>query len=130
MRVERRLARRFRVPNATVQYRSGLFRRFREFEDPAPTANLSKGGLSFHSVEPLKPGAKVDILLDVPGFNEPLFLKCYVRYCIPRQSEDPNRPYRIGVGFKRYGVTPWCNPMEALEALRKLEEDYLLGRMR
>lgn len=126
MRVERRLARRFQIENATVRYRvDKWFARFKSFEGPVPTVNISKGGLSFLTKRKIKQGTKVTVILSVPDWPQKLVLKGTVRYCIIMPLRGEQLPFRVGIAFKRFGRSPWSNPIETLEELRKLEAVYM-----
>jgi uncharacterized protein (TIGR02266 family) len=61
--------------------------------------NMSTWGLFIRTDDPLNPGHKFSLKLDLPGIKEPLKLKCEVIWA-RTQSEGPNRPPGMGIKFR------------------------------
>jgi uncharacterized protein (TIGR02266 family) len=60
--------------------------------------NISTWGLFIRTDNPLEPGHKFSLKLDLPGISDPLRLKCEVVWA-REQAEGPNRPQGMGIKF-------------------------------
>jgi uncharacterized protein (TIGR02266 family) len=61
--------------------------------------NMSTWGLFIKTDNPLSPGHKFSLKLDLPGIEETIKLKCQVVWTRP-QEEGPNRPPGMGIKFR------------------------------
>jgi CRP/FNR family cyclic AMP-dependent transcriptional regulator len=61
--------------------------------------NISTWGLFIRTDNPLAPGHKFSLKLDLPGIPDPLRLKCEVVWSRD-QAEGPNRPQGMGIKFR------------------------------
>jgi len=61
--------------------------------------NMSTWGLFIRTDNPLNPGHKFSLKLDLPGIKETLKLKCEVVWA-RTQSEGPHRPPGMGIKFR------------------------------
>ena len=84
--------------------------------------DMSRGGLAFESEKPYKTGQKIDMLVDLPGRDEPLELHGEVRW-----QKDVLNKYvlvTVGVQFAPFGDEKGMNSPEVLQVLEQLEEQY------
>ena len=79
--------------------------------------DLSCGGACFVAGRSFKPQQPIAVLLEPAGAFEPLRLLAQVRWCVPIDAER----YKAGAQFKAFGSRVGYNPLDALEALRRLE---------
>lgn len=68
-------------------------------KDHSKVKNISKEGALLLLERPLKEGEELDLSMDVPGDNVPIFASCEVAWQKPRFKDD--RYYETGVRFKR-----------------------------
>jgi len=59
------------------------------------TENISRGGLQVTLEEAVTVGAILQIGVELPGANSPLYLAGEVRWCRPNEG-DPDQPYSAG----------------------------------
>ncbi len=119
--VEKRKCRRFEIPGAEVKYKKlGLLILIKGFSKPCPVLNVSKGGLAFMCEKKLRRGMKLMVQLLVP--NEiPLNLRAKVQW----QGESAGTVFRtLGVQFMPFGPRRNWNPVDALDVLGRLDEQY------
>ena len=83
--------------------------------------NLSKGGMAFQSGHPYKRAQSVQILLYVPGREEPIEIRGKVCWqgCL-----ETGETLTVGVQFDPFGPRRGLNRLEVLDMLRELEETY------
>jgi len=119
--IEKRRCHRFEIPGAQVKYKKvWLGLSLGDFSDYRPLENLSKGGLAFWCEEKLRPGKKILVQLHTPG-EDVLELVGTVRW----QGFPAGKLYMVvGVEFMPFGEGRKWNSFEALEALKRLEEQY------
>jgi uncharacterized protein (TIGR02266 family) len=83
-----------RIPNAL----SLVFKDRKSFVR-AYTENISSGGLSIRTENPLPPGHQFRLKLQVPGKQEPMEVKCEVVWSRSKQESMPKKPAGMGVKF-------------------------------
>lgn len=81
------------------------------------TLNISRGGLQVALPEPVTVGAILQIGIELPGEESPLYLAGEVRWCL-RNNMDEERPY--SAGFKLLNANSsdferWGNLLAAME---------------
>jgi len=119
--VEKRKCRRFEIPGAEVKYKKiGLLSLNKNFSEACPVLNVSKGGLAFMCEKKFRSGTKLMVQLLAP--NEiPLNLRAKVQW----QGESAGTVFRtLGIQFMPFGPRRGWNPVEALDVLGKLDEQY------
>ena len=65
----------------------------------AYTANVSTGGLSIKTENPLPQGHQFNLKLQVPGKQDPIQLKCEVVWSQKREESSPQKQSGMGVKF-------------------------------
>ena len=65
----------------------------------AYTKNISTGGLSIKTENPLPPGHQFLLKLDIPGMKDPMQIKCEVVWSHKRTDSTPEKPSGMGVKF-------------------------------
>jgi len=120
--IERRKCRRFEIPGGEVKYKKiGLFSFQKDFSEACPVVNVSMGGLSFVCDGRFGRGKKVVVQLLVPK-EKPLHLYGRVRW---QGQWAGNSTFRVtDVEFMPFGTRRGCNPLEALNVLRRLDAHY------
>ena len=83
-----------RIPNAL-----SLIFRDRESFIKAYTANISSGGLSIKTENPLPPGHQFRLKLQIPDIQDPIHLKCEVVWSHRKEEGSPEKPPGMGVKF-------------------------------
>jgi len=80
--------------------------------------NLSKGGMAFQSGHPYKRAQSVQILLYIPGREEPIEIRGKVCWqgCL-----ETGETLTVGVQFDPFGPRRGLNRLEVLDVLRELE---------
>jgi len=126
--LERRACERFVIPGSAITYKiQSLFTRNQPFTDSLfPVTDLSKGGLSFLSDNPLKENKNISLLLHISEKESPLQLEGKTAYV--GINPTGTYRYRIGVKFKPFGTKEGFNPLENLKRLEDLEKAYGTGR--
>jgi len=119
--IEKRRCHRFEIPEAQVKYKKvWLGFSLRDFSDYRSLENISKGGLAFWCEEKLRLGTKILVQIHTPG-EDVLELVGRVRW----QGFPAGKLYTVvGVEFMPFGEGKKWNSFEALEALKRLEEQY------
>ncbi len=119
--VEKRKCRRFEIPGAEVKYKKiGLLILIKDFSKSCPVLNVSKGGLAFMCEKKLRRGMKLMVQLLVPD-EIPLNLRSKVQW----QGESAGTVFRtLGVQFMPFGPRRNWNPVDALDVLGRLDEQY------
>lgn len=82
------------------------------------TLDISRGGLQVTLPEEVTVGAILQIGIELPGEEHPLYLAGEVRWC-QRNSADPERPYSAGfkvLNANRSDVERWVALLAAMEA--------------
>lgn len=121
---EKRTCHRFEIPGSSLMYKKiGIFRE-KKYVDAIRLYNISKGGLSFACEEEFKIGKSVIIKIIIPN-DKPLELLSKI--CWQRESSD-KYSLATGVSYMVFGEGPNRNPIEALNMLRKLDEQYVKVR--
>lgn len=117
----KRTCRRFEIPGAEGRYKkTGLQVVVKGFSKPFPVANVSKGGLAFMTKEKLKKGQKITIQLVAPN-EPPLNLRSLIRRV---EWSVANKASMVGVEFMPFGNRAGGNTTDALNILRRLDEQY------
>ena len=83
-----------RIPSAL-----SLVFRDRESFIRAYTANISTGGLSIKTENPLPPGHQFNLNLQIPGKQDPIQLKCEVVWSQKKEDSSPEKSAGMGVKF-------------------------------
>ncbi len=123
--MEKRTCVRFKIPGATVSYRTEkIFSSAGENygEEFCPVLDLSRGGILFVCQEKLKPEAKIQMKVSIPGERSALKLKGVVR----RVSPNPGKSYhyQIGAQFFPYGEKKDQNYLGNLVKIISLEQKF------
>ncbi|MFC1866702.1 response regulator [Thermodesulfobacteriota bacterium] len=119
--VDKRRCRRFEIPGATGKCKkTGLHVLLKGFSKAYPIVDISKGGLSFTCEETLKKGQKITVQLLAPN-EPPLNLRSMIRRV---GLSALNKDNMVGVVFMPFGNRSGGNPTEALNVLRRLDEQY------
>ncbi len=121
---EKRTCHRFEVPESSLMYKKiGLL-----FQKPYLSAvrlyNISKGGAAFACDEELKVGKQIIIKLSIPNEKD---LELLAIILWQRDSSD-GVSLATGVSFAAFGNGPNQNPTEALNTLRRLDQQYVTNR--
>jgi Tfp pilus assembly protein PilZ len=126
--LERRACNRFVVPGSAVAYKvHGLFTRTQPFTDSLyPVTDLSKGGLSFLTDNPLKENKEVSILLHISEKESPVQLEGKIAYVGINPAGSYR--YRVGLKFLPFGTKDGFNPLENLKRLEDLEKTFGAGK--
>lgn len=126
--LERRVCERFVIPGSSVTYKvHGFFTRNQPFtESLYPVTDLSKGGLSFLTDNPLKENKEASILLHTSEKENPIQLEGKIAYVVINTAGSYR--YRIGFKFKPFGTKEGFNPLENLKRLEELEKIHSAER--
>jgi Tfp pilus assembly protein PilZ len=108
---EKRTSFRHPVKGATLQYKTGR---------PCLVVNISRGGISFLSQEPLQPNSSITMRITFPEGMSPMTLKGQVCWCLPGLGRSDE--YQVGVQFLAFNKKRGSNPPRLLEKLIKLED--------
>jgi len=123
--LEKRTCLRFRIPGATVKYKSE--KKFLKKHDYiaafCPLLDLSRGGIRFLAQELLKFESHVEMKISIPGEASPLVIKGLVRWYSPNAGKSYK--YQIGVQFLPYGESANHNYPGALTKIIALEQKFL-----
>ncbi len=87
--------------------------------------NLSRGGAKFVCHNRLKVGTGVSVLLEIPSIDRQIEINSTVRW-VARNPEESYR-YQVGISFSAYGKRKNENPIEILEILKKIENEFAKG---
>jgi hypothetical protein len=119
--VQKRKCRRFKVPGAQGKYKkSGPLSILDGFSNEFPVIDISKGGLSFVCDEKLRKRKKLMVKLSTPDTID-LELRSRVR----RQGLWSGSHFMItGIEFMPFGSGLGGNPLEYLDILRDLDNQY------
>ncbi|MCB1842327.1 MAG: PilZ domain-containing protein [Halioglobus sp.] len=82
------------------------------------TLNISRGGLQVTLGEPVVVGAILQISVELPGEEHPLYLAGEVRWC-EANDQEPERPWCAGFQLLNAGSTDierWTQLIAAMEA--------------
>lgn len=122
---ERRKFSRFKVPGASLVYKTNkfLFPDEEYSERSCPLFDLSKGGIRFLSDKPLRKNTKLSFQVFIPGEKMPLNLTGRVSWFSFR-PEFSHR-YQIAIEFENYGKGKNLNDPLYLEKISDLEKRYL-----
>lgn len=122
--IEQRSCFRFRIPGATVSYRTiRLLRKQQKFQEEfCPVLDISRGGIHFLTQNLLKFRSKVEVAVFVPGEVTPFYLKGKIIWC----TFNPGKSYKyqVGLQFNPYGEEKNQNPPSVLLRLASLEEKF------
>jgi hypothetical protein len=123
--MEKRTCVRFKVPGATVSYRTEkVFHPSSDIyeEEFCPVRNLSRGGILFICRKKLKPETKIQLKLSLPGERLPLKLKGIVLRITA--SPGKNDEYKVGTQFSPYGEKKGQNYLGNLVKIISLEQKF------
>ncbi|MFO7752057.1 MAG: PilZ domain-containing protein [Desulfobacteraceae bacterium] len=125
--MKKRHCKRFNVPGTTLRYkkRRNLFGKTQYTRDHFPVVNLSRGGAKFVCHNRLKVGTGVSVLLEIPSIDRQIEINSTVRW-VARNPEESYR-YQVGISFSAYGKRKNENPIEILEILKKIENEFAKG---
>lgn len=120
--VERRVCNRFNVPGASVTWTQPSRLPFvsATAEPGCLVMDMSRGGVRFLASRPLKPGAYLELEIDVPDGKSPIRVSGRVVWSWLR----PARSYEVGVEFEPYGDVARANHPEALRRMVGLESRF------
>jgi len=121
---EKRTCHRFDIPGLSLMYKkTGIFRE-KKYVEAIRLYNISKGGLSFACEEEFKIGKSIIVKIIIPN-DASLGLLSKIRW--QREFSD-KYSLATGVSYMIFGDCPNRNPIEALNILRKLDEQYVKVR--
>lgn len=122
--MERRTCIRFEIPGATVSYKKKSFLLSSKFygEEFCPILDISRGGIRFLTLKPLKVNTLIKMKLSIPGERVPLSLLGKVRWSSPNVGKSYK--YQIGVQFNPYGKKKGQNYPGNLVKIIALEQKY------
>lgn len=122
---EKRLCPRFAVPGAMVSYGKlkAFGRRTELLETSCLVVDISRGGIRFLTRESPSLGAKLFLMLALPGNNTPVPFTGTVRWMAEYSGEKFH--FSVGVQFRPYGDGKKYNPGENLDRMIDLEQKYL-----
>ncbi|MFW6159663.1 MAG: PilZ domain-containing protein [Acidobacteriota bacterium] len=122
--LERRACIRFEIPGAAVSYKKkGFLLSSKSYgEEFCPVLDISRGGLRFLALKPLKINTPVTMKISIPGERIPLLLKGKVRWSGPHVGK--NYKYQIGVQFNPYGQKKDQNYPGNLVKIIALEQKF------
>jgi hypothetical protein len=126
--LERRICERFIVPGSAITYRvQRFFTRNQPFTNTLyPVTDLSKGGLSFLSDNPLKENKKISLRLHTSEKENPIQLEGKIAYVVI--NPGGSYKYRVGIKFNPFGTKEDFNRLENLNRLEELEKAYGSGK--
>ncbi|MBI9092817.1 MAG: PilZ domain-containing protein [Desulfobacterium sp.] len=124
--MKKRHCQRFNVTGTTLHYKEKpLFWGKGKFSyDYYPVLDISRGGLKFLSNHKVSAGTRLTLRINFPGLDYPKEIKAVVRW-VSRNRELSYR-YQNGVSFNAYGTGRKENPVEILNYLKSLEQEYLM----
>jgi len=124
--LERRACQRFKIPGATASYAKGKFglsKKGEFIEEFCPVVDISRGGIQFLTLKPLKNNAKLTLKIAIPGERVPLTLKGEVRWSAPNPGKSYK--YQVGIQFYPYGEKEDQNYPGNLVKIIALEQKFL-----
>ena len=123
--LQKRACLRFRIPGATVKYKSQKkFLKNNDYiADFCPILDISRGGIRFLAQEMLKFGSHIEMKISIPGETSPLVIKGVVRWYSPNAGKSYK--YQIGIQFLPYGESADRNYPGALTKIVALEQKFL-----
>ncbi len=122
--VKKRSCRRFVIPGTTLSYKEKKWFSFRKAynDDYLPVLDLSRGGAKFLSHTKLIPGTDIKIRLRIPGYDKIWSILAQIRWI--NKNPEQSYPYQIGISFHSFGTRKNKNPIELLNFLSKIENEY------
>ena len=115
---ERRQYPRFHVPGATISYKPHHL--LQGHKKTCPVLTLSKGGVSFLTHNPLKPGQELSVTFT--SKEDTINLQTRVIFCFPHPRMTYS--YHVGLAFAPFDLGKSCNSPEALKVFDKLEKEH------
>ncbi|MFO7865895.1 MAG: PilZ domain-containing protein [Candidatus Aminicenantes bacterium] len=124
--VEKRSCVRFKIPGATVSYKTEKFFSAAQNQDYgeefSPLLDISRGGILFICQQKLKPDSRLYLKISIPGERFPLKLKGIIRRVTPNPGKSYK--YQIGIQFLPYGEKKDQNYLGNLVKIISLEQKF------
>jgi Tfp pilus assembly protein PilZ len=121
---EKRTCHRFEVPGSSLMYKKIGWLFNRPYLPAVRLYNISKGGVAFACDEELKIGKEIITKISIPDEKD---LELLATVLWQRDSSD-GIYLAIGVSFTVFGGGPNQNSTEALNTLRRLDQQYVTNR--
>jgi len=122
--MEKRNCVRFKIPGATVSYKTGNVLPSDEIfdEEFCPVLDISRGGILFVCQNKLEPETKLHMKISIPGERTPLQFKGTIRRVLPNPGKSYK--YQTGIQFFPYGEKKDQNYLGNLVKIISLEQKF------